>query len=199
MMTLFFTVKVFTTHFHFMARLSTNSNVCKRQWEDKGPIHGGEKAETPWKHSHTLIAYLWLSPTVQDHTHSTNSLLARPCTNRLIIVPQAAIHIEGWCFESAENIQKIHWWICMLFHKKLSSNDSKTVKKAVSGALGVEWASSKGTRPSTYYVNEMRFHWKSLGIFWTVVIIIHADKMRCMRDCVKFIWIKGILFLWHAF
>ena len=45
--------------------------------------------------------------------------------------------------------KKIRQWICMLFHKKHSSNASKTVKNAVSGVLGVEWASSKGTRLST--------------------------------------------------
>jgi hypothetical protein len=44
--------------------------------------------------------------------------------------------------------KKIHWCSCMLFHIKHSSNASKTVKKAVSGVLRMEWASSKGIRPS---------------------------------------------------
>lgn len=46
----------------------------------------------------------------------------------------------------------------MFFHKKHSNNASKTVKRAVSGVLGVERASSKGTRPSNPQVNEMRFY-----------------------------------------
>lgn len=147
----FFTAKVFfTMHFYPTARLSTKSTVHKRQWEEKGPIHGGEKMDPPpWQHSYTFITYLWLSPKVQDNTHSTNSVLARPCTCRLIFIPEAAIYTEGWCFEFAENIKKNSLMELHALPQTSFQQCFQNCKIAVSGVLGVEWASSKGTSQVT--------------------------------------------------
>ena len=114
----------------------TSWPVCQQivlPWSDEMSARGceitksqfmeGKKMDAPpWQCLHTFITYSYLSPKARDHTHPTNSVLARPCTSRLLFVPEAAIYTEGRCFES--------------------------VKNPVSGVLGVEWTSSKETRRS---------------------------------------------------
>jgi hypothetical protein len=105
---LFFYCQGFVHHAFLPRGQTVNKENCPQEAvRRKRPNSWREKMNAPpWQHSYTFITYLWLSPKVQDHNHSTNSIPARPCTSRLIFFPEAAIYTEGQCFEYAENIPK---------------------------------------------------------------------------------------------
>ena len=136
-----FVLKVlFTMNFYLMARLSTKStilkwsNVCERQGEEKGQFCEGRKngcSNTTLPHiPHCLFMTFLQSMRPQSSCYHCNRQISHQQTSFLFLKLQSTL--KGWRFESAENIQENSLASCVQFHKKHSSNASKTESSVLS-------------------------------------------------------------------
>lgn len=77
-----------TMNFYLVARLSTKStilkrlNVCKRQWEEKGPIHGGRKNGCSTKTMPPQILHSLLAILVITRPHSSHNFWTRQISHQ---------------------------------------------------------------------------------------------------------------------
>jgi hypothetical protein len=118
----FFNAKVsFTMHFYPMARLSRNSTVSKRQWEEKGPIHGGEKNGCSTMTALLHIHYLFVTFSQSTRPHSFHKLPA--CQT----LHQQTTFCSWRC--------NIHWrsmfWVCWEHPKKFTDGAACSSTKSI--------------------------------------------------------------------